>query len=235
MSARTAAAFTILVGALSGFTVLLAQTALSAQQRDPARMEAGKRLFADTCQNEHCHGGSALSMEEHSGLTAEHVRKVINEGLPDVGMQAFNRVYEPDEIEQLVAYILSVTSRHGAPPASSPPPPAASHPPTSTDGLRGDPAAGRSLFFAATQAKNCADCHEFLGTGGVMGPDLSEVGGKPSRELFRRIVMRDGHATSRMPTDDYASIYSVKQLLDLVAFLKSTDRASGRVTLTDVF
>ena len=46
---------------LSAFCCLAAMSAqapaASASQIDQARIDAGKRLFADTCQNDHCHGG----------------------------------------------------------------------------------------------------------------------------------------------------------------------------------
>lgn len=187
----------------------------SGAQADQARVDAGKRLVADTCQNDHCHGGSARELADIPGLTAARLKKVINDGIPEVGMQSFKDVYTPEQVEQLVAYILSVSA-----------------PSTTSGELSGDPAAGRSLFFAANR---CADCHRFQGAGGTVGPDLTGVGVKPASELVRRIVMREGHTAARMPTDAYATSYSVKQLLDLVAFLKSTDTTGGVVTLKDVW
>jgi mono/diheme cytochrome c family protein len=208
----------------------------SAPQVDRARIDAGKRLFADTCQNDHCHGGSARNMEDHSGFTPEHLRHVIIEGVPDAGMQAFKGVYTPEQVEQLVAYILSVSADPRASAARTAPQLAPAHSATTPGELSGDATAGRALFFAATDAQNCLDCHMFQGKGGTVGPDLTNAGGRPARELFRRIVMREQHSSTRMPTDEYASKYSLRQLLDLVAFLKSTDRnAAAGVTLNDLF
>ncbi len=210
--------------------------AASASQIDQARIDAGKRLFADTCQNDHCHGGSAMNMEDHAGFTAEYLRHVIIEGVPDTGMQAFKGVYTPEQVEQLVAYIVSVSADPGARPARTAPPLAPAHAATTHGELSGDATAGWALFFATTQARNCLDCHIFQGKGGTVGPDLTNEGSIPARELFRRIVMREQHPNARMPTDEYASKYSLRQLLDLVAFLKSTDPASAAgVTLQDLF
>jgi mono/diheme cytochrome c family protein len=183
----------ILLGVFCGLAAISAQTPpASAAHVDRARIDAGKRLFADTCQNDHCHGGSARNMEDHSGFTAEHLRHA--------------------------------------------PPLAPAHSATTHGELSGDATAGRALFFAATQAQNCLDCHMFQGKGGRVGPDLTDVGGRPAHELFRRIVMREQHSNARMPTDECASKYSLRQLLDLVAFLKSTDRsAAAAVTLKDLF
>lgn len=225
----------ILLGAFCCLAAISAQTPpASAAQVDRGRIDAGKRLFADTCQNDHCHGGSARNMEDHSGFTADHLRRVIIEGVPDAGMQAFKGVYTPEQVEQLVAYILSVSADAGVSAARTTPQLVPAHSATTRGELSGDAAAGRALFFAATDAQNCLACHMFEGKGGDLGPDLTNAGGRPARELFRRIVMRENHA--RMPTDEYASKYSLKQLLDLVAFLKSTDRsAASAVTLDDVF
>src|SRR5450759_1771712 len=105
----------ILLGAFCCLAAISAQTPpASAAEVDRARIDAGKRLFADTCQNDHCHGGSARNMEDHSGFTAEHLRHVINEGVPDAGMQAFKDVFTPEQVERLVAYILSVSADPGA-------------------------------------------------------------------------------------------------------------------------
>jgi mono/diheme cytochrome c family protein len=227
----------LLIGVFCCLTAISAQTPPpSAAQVDRARIDAGKRLFADTCQNDHCHGGSARNMEDHSGFTAEHLRHVIIEAVPDAGMQAFKGVYVPEQVEQLVAYILSVSADPGASAARTAPQLAPAHVAAIHGELSGDATAGRALFFAATHAQNCLDCHMFQGKGGQVGPDLANVGGKPARELFRRIVMRENHVTARMPTDEYASKYSLRQLLDLVAFLKSTDpSAAVGVTLNDLF
>jgi mono/diheme cytochrome c family protein len=109
MTMRVAIGVGILLGACCGLGGLSAQTPPSATQADRARIDAGKRLFEDTCRNDHCHGGSARNMEDHSGFTAEHLRHIINDGVPEAGMQAFRDVFTPEQVEQLVAYILSVS------------------------------------------------------------------------------------------------------------------------------
>jgi mono/diheme cytochrome c family protein len=226
----------ILLGVFCCLAALSGQTPpASAARGDRTRIDAGKRLFADTCQNDHCHGGSARNMEDHSGFTAEHLRHVIIEGVPDAGMQAFKAVYTPEQVEQLVAYILSVSADPGASAARTAPRPVPAHSATTQGELSGDATAGRALFFAAPQGQSCLDCHMFQGKGGNVGPDLTNAGGRPARDLFRRIVMREQHPNARMPTDEYASKYSLRQLLDLVAFLKSADPgAAAGVTLDDM-
>ena len=86
----------------------------SATPADQAQIDAGKRLFADTCRNDHCHGGSARNVEDHTGFTAAYLRRVINDGVPEAGMQAFKDVFTSEQVEQLVAYILSVSTDPGS-------------------------------------------------------------------------------------------------------------------------
>lgn len=90
-----------------------ALVAAQAAPVDEAQIAKGKRLFAETCANDHCHGGSARSVVDMTGLTPERVRKVIVEGLPDAGMQSFKDVYTEPEIEALVAYVISASADHG--------------------------------------------------------------------------------------------------------------------------
>lgn len=86
-------------------------------QEDDARVATGKRLFADTCANDHCHGGSAMAVDDMK-VTAERVKKVIAEGLPDSGMPSFRGVFTPEQVDSIVAYVLSASA--GAAPQAAP-------------------------------------------------------------------------------------------------------------------
>ncbi|HEU0179955.1 MAG TPA: c-type cytochrome [Blastocatellia bacterium] len=151
--------------------------------------------------------------------------------------------------------------------------------------LRGDVEAGKALFFDSADTQNCRACHTVQNRGGRVGPDLTEIAGKPAREILRSIVaphasIEERYATIRITTRagekftgvkrdedettiriydtstlppvsraflkseaakierlntsampaEYASKYSLKQLLDLVSFLKSSN-----VSLKDLF
>jgi putative heme-binding domain-containing protein len=54
-------------------------------------------------------------------------------------------------------------------------------------GLTGDPAAGKTLFFA--QRSQCATCHKMDGQGTEVGPDLSAVGKTRTREFILESVL----------------------------------------------
>lgn len=274
------------------------------QQPAVERVAAGARLFAPSCSSSYCHGkggaggGGGPALRGRS-FTAAHLARVISEGVPGTAMPGFKATYTPDQIRQLVAYVLSLSpgKAEAVPAAEEPVKPAVPAPPPSTApgapaalanaaDLRGDAASGRMVFFDAAVVQNCRVCHTVRGQGGRVGPDLSGVAPKPAREILESIVlphasvdpayaavavtMRDGErvvgvkrdendevlrvydtatlppvsrallksqvrqverlTTSAMP-NDYASRLTLKQLLDLVAFLK----AESGVSLKDLF
>ncbi len=103
-------ALTTLFGVLGAALLLTAagHTPVRAQaQSDDARVAAGKKLTVDTCANDHCHGGSARSFDDMAGVTEQRIRKVIAEGIPDAGMPAFRAVFTPEQVDAIVAYVLS--------------------------------------------------------------------------------------------------------------------------------
>jgi len=279
-------------------------------QDEQALIAAGSKLFTPTCSSGYCHGkdgtGGGGPALRNRNFTADHLARVISEGIPGTAMRSFREDYSREQIRQLVAYVLALSK--GEPIADAGPsspdrdvrPASASNPtsvepakPAATDPLpiRGDAAAGRALFFDATQEKSCGACHTFQGRGGKLGPDLSQVGNQTARELLQSIIFpratvdpayatlalttREGERvvglkrdeddevirlydlsslppvsrafpksqvvkveklnTSAMP-GDYAARYSLKQLLDLITFLKSAGPAAqAGVSLKDLF
>jgi putative membrane-bound dehydrogenase-like protein len=53
----------------------------------------------------------------------------------------------------------------------------------------GDAAAGRRLFFSAVGSR-CAICHQHGGQGGTIGPDLTHIGGRVSRERLLASILQ---------------------------------------------
>jgi putative heme-binding domain-containing protein len=290
-------------------------------QGNRTQIEAGRRLFAGSCSNNYCHGsagtgGGGPKLKDRE-FTAEHLKRVVTDGIPGTAMPGFKKTYTAEQIAQIVAYVLSLSPNnakalseaspssvdphiHGARREAKPETGPAS---TKTESdkpavassdsadLRGDASAGRELFFDATQTQNCRVCHTVGGIGGKIGPDLSSIADKPAREILQSIAAphavieekyaaiaittRDGarftgvkrdenekiirlYDTSTLPPvsraflkeeivkteklrvsampGDYATKYSLKQLLDLVSFLKSGDPAKAvSVGLKDLF
>lgn len=64
--------------------------------------------------------------------------------------------------------------------------------PAAVLGLRGDDKRGESLFFSAKAG--CSTCHVHHGRGGEIGPDLSALRGKQSREEILRSILEPSAA-----------------------------------------
>jgi mono/diheme cytochrome c family protein len=83
--------------------------------QEPTRDElivAGRRVFAGSCGMAYCHGsdgagGSGPRLRDR-GFTAARLTKVITDGIPGTSMPAFGKGLKPEQITQLVAYLLSV-------------------------------------------------------------------------------------------------------------------------------
>jgi len=80
-------------------------------QADPIVM--GSKLFNPTCSSGYCHGangvgGSAPSLRDRN-FTAEYLTRVISEGVPGTAMPAFKNQRSPEQIQQLVAYVMTLS------------------------------------------------------------------------------------------------------------------------------
>jgi putative heme-binding domain-containing protein len=130
-------------------------------------------------------------------------------------MPAFKNSLSRQQIEQCVAYVLSLSSKNGAAkakepsttrsqaldphlrgaaPNTEPAPPAAPESSKSevlindSSAIRGDAEAGRALFFDSSKTDNCRVCHTAQNKGGRVGPDLTGLAGQSPREILRSIV-----------------------------------------------
>ncbi len=135
----------------------------------------GRTQFQLRCGG--CHGGDGLGGERGPDVittrsarsrSADEVRELIRDGLPDLGMPGFS--LSDEEMTALVTYYRARTA-----PASEMPP-------------QGDPLAGERLFFG--QAK-CASCH-VRGEGDMVGPDLSAVGASRTLAELRSDLVDPG-------------------------------------------
>src|ERR1700736_5009489 len=137
--------------------VLLSAPFLVAQQTG-ADISAGQKLFQKSCSA--CHGENAkggrgpdltTGQWRWGGSNAAILRNILS-GIPGTQMPAFPMA--GSDGEAIVAYLRSL------------------HINAPEEKLRGDPAAGRSLFFGSAK---CSQCHMFDGRGGRLGPDLSSI------------------------------------------------------------
>jgi cytochrome c oxidase cbb3-type subunit III len=139
---------------------------------DPIAIASGGKLFANSCAG--CHGprgeggrGPNLRIRTawHS-LDEQDLFVTIQKGVPGADMPAANL---PDEqIWQLAAFVRALS----APAIESKPP--------------GDVAAGEALFWGKA---GCSNCHRIVGRGGMLGPDLSNIGVQRPVDQLREAIL----------------------------------------------
>ncbi len=136
--------------------------------KDKAAAEAGRVQFNSGCAV--CHGptgqggrGSRLAdIERVQKMADARMFEVIKEGV--AGTQMPPSSLSDSQIWQMVSFIRSLNLS------------------AVEQEVPGDSSAGESLFFATGQ---CAGCHMIRGRGGLIGPDLSNVGARRSAEKLR--------------------------------------------------
>src|SRR5258708_17988221 len=140
------------------FFVILSPQLLLPQHPADEDVSAGQKLFQKSCTS--CHGENAkggrgpdltTGQWRWGGSGAAILQNIIS-GIPGTQMPAFPM--PESEAQLIVAYLRSLKSNA---PEEAP---------------KGDPAAGRKLFFGSAK---CSQCHMLGGRGGRLGPDLSGI------------------------------------------------------------
>ena len=187
-----------------------------------ADIEAGAKVFRRSCSL--CHGADGTGADgpdltrgvfRHGSSDAALFRNILT-GIPNTGMGG---IYQPDRsIWQVVSYVRSL-SRGGA-----------------EEDLPGDPRRGRMLYMSRG---SCADCHRLNGSGGRIGPDLSDLGWRRAPAHIRASIadpsaaMDADYRTVEVRTRDGGAVrgvlrnedrYSI-QLLDEFENLRSFQKA----------
>jgi cytochrome c oxidase cbb3-type subunit III len=139
---------------------------------DPKAIAAGKALFADSCAS--CHGatgegGRGPNLHDRGvwhPLDDDGLFQTIQDGVPGADMPPTK--FSDAQLWQIVAFVRALTA------------PAIEGPPS------GDPSLGEAVFWAKGQ---CGDCHRVLGRGGLLGPDLSNVGATLTEAKLRQAIV----------------------------------------------
>jgi PQQ-dependent dehydrogenase (methanol/ethanol family) len=146
-------------------------------------IDAGKRPYEERCAGCHGadgtgggHGPGIVDMRRPRAATREAVRLLIQKGAPDIGMPAFP--LPDEEADAIAAYVMRLRQ-----PAT----------PGSADAAPGDAAAGERVFAV----QRCASCHMIQGRGGVLGPDLSNVGRERQPAQIEQALADPGGAPAR--------------------------------------
>jgi cytochrome c oxidase cbb3-type subunit 3 len=138
----------------------------------------GKKLFGGLCVT--CHGfdgtgGAGPPLNRPKLLSAPDdasLRNIIAEGIPNRGMPRVRRVTD-DEMRQLVAYVRSIGK-------------------STRVAVRGDAVRGGQIYGKL----GCAGCHIINGTGGSLGPELTNIGWLRGPDYLRQAVLEPG---ARLP------------------------------------
>ncbi|MBV6432651.1 MAG: hypothetical protein IANPNBLG_02793 [Bryobacteraceae bacterium] len=144
----------------------------NAAMGNPAAVAAGKKLFATSCMG--CHGpngrgGRGPNLRQRGvwhPLDDDGLFQTIRKGVPGADMPATNL---PDaQIWEIAAYVRSLTA------------------PAVETAVPGNPQAGEEIYWGKG---GCSNCHRILGRGGMLGPDLSNVGAVRAVEEIRESIV----------------------------------------------
>lgn len=133
----------------------------------------GEQIFRTHCSVPYCHGASGMAgrapkLVGHK-FTANQLFQVIAGGIQNTGMPAFAAQLKTDEIEAVVAYVMTMKaspSEAGSAKAATP-----SMPP--------ELETGKALFFDSVRMGGCGKCHELEHRGSAVAPDL-KIGPAPA-------------------------------------------------------
>ena len=138
----------------------------------PADIAYGARLYDAQCTT--CHGANGdgvggvdlRSGRFRTAVTDQDLTRVITNGIPGTGMQAFK--FDPSEIAGILAYLRKMnTFDRGSVKA-------------------GDAVRGRAVFEGKG---DCARCHRVGAQGSRVAPDLSDIGASRSAGSLQRSLV----------------------------------------------
>lgn len=140
--------------------------------QDKEAIEAGQQHFQAGCA--FCHGtrgeggrGPFLSESNRvRSLSDEKVFGLLRNGIPGTPMPPSS--LDDTKMWQLVSFLRSL------------------HFSASQEDVPGDPGSGETVFNRV----GCPSCHMLNGRGGLVGPDLSDIGGSRSLEKLREAVVK---------------------------------------------
>jgi cytochrome c oxidase cbb3-type subunit 3 len=173
-------------------SVLVALAAVPARvsAQNKADVDGGKLLFQGMCAE--CHGAGGAGGDAPSLNRAKLVHAptdvalvaILQNGIPNTAMPRVRRFSEA-EVRQLVAYVRSLGKVAEA-------------------RVPGDARKGGDIY----KNLGCAGCHIVNGTGGNLGPDLSDIGFMRGAAYLRQAIVDPGAALPKgvlqVPARGYA-------------------------------
>jgi putative heme-binding domain-containing protein len=137
----------------------------------PTDLAIGRALYVGRCG--HCHGqdgeggrGAVLTGRLRRGGSDRELFVLIRNGIPDTEMTGTFSLADTD-IWRVVGHVRELGRQGTSEPSA------------------GDPAAGALVY----QKAGCAACHTIDGQGGLIGPDLSDIGARRSVRHLRASLL----------------------------------------------
>lgn len=140
--------------------------------KDKSAIAEGRKLYEASCAG--CHGTTGKGGRGPRLAQTDRVRNMTDKTLFDIIKDGIKGTLMPalplpdNEIWQLVSLIRNLNAS------------------AIDEDVPGDPVAGEALFF---REGNCSQCHMVRGRGGLIGPDLSNLGGGRPAERIRESVV----------------------------------------------
>jgi len=136
----------------------------------PSDMASGRRIFDAQCAWCHGNGGDGGAGPNLHGTllhatTLSSIVDIVNKGIPGTDMPSF-RLTER-ETRQVATYVLSLSRS-----ASRPGP--------------GNAERGAAVY----QSTGCGSCHVVDGRGGILGPELTTIGGRRGAVYLREAIVK---------------------------------------------
>ncbi len=181
------------------FAVCATVFLVSAHAQTP---NAGRRGFLARCVGCHGddgtgggHGPDIVNLSQPRGVSAGAIRDLILKGIPEAGMPSFQM--PAAEADAIAAYVMTLK----APRTDT------SAPSTPVAGIQWQ----ANAFY---RQRNCTSCHMVQGHGGVLGPNLSNVGHDRKPALIEQALLNPGGSgqppsTGRRPRGDIPSYRAV--------------------------
>jgi cytochrome c oxidase cbb3-type subunit 3 len=161
-----------------GSLVLMLPPTLAAAQTKPASaaqpsdMTAGRRIFDAQCA--WCHGnagdggtGPNLHGRLRHATTVASIVDIIINGIQGTDMPSFRLGLTDRSARQAATYVLSLSRSAGRPGP-------------------GNPERGAAVY----QSSGCGSCHVVEGRGGVLGPELTTIGGRRGAVYLREAIVK---------------------------------------------
>ena len=157
---------------------------------NPDAIAAGAKLYATSCAA--CHGpdgsgGRGPNLVRRAAwhpLADEMIFSTIRNGVPGADMPSTK--LPDDRTWDLVAFVHSLTG------------------PARENNVPGDLAEGERIFWGAKAG--CSNCHAVRGRGGLMGPDLSNIGGTEPLAVIRQDILEPDKDLSRLGKEGVAVV-----------------------------